>query len=243
MGRRAIVLKDTVPKDTVLKFSIQRVVVPKDPSDPNIPYPKITYPNLVPKERINNSSRYNVDNIQEIVQLPLIKDTAPNEQAALVIEKIVQCQHVFDFYNSVAQLKCKEIKRAALNELIDHITSTKRDCGDDLPGGDQNGRQKHIPCASTVGKLRHAVKLLDLFDSEDPRERNFLKTVLHRIYGKFLGLRAFIRKHINNMFLRYVCETDSFNGVGELLEILGSIINGFSLPLKQEHTACWRLRF
>uniref|UniRef100_A0A8R1DKT8 Uncharacterized protein n=1 Tax=Caenorhabditis japonica TaxID=281687 RepID=A0A8R1DKT8_CAEJA len=25
----------------------------------------------------------------------------------------------------VAQLKCKEIKRAALNELIDHITSTK----------------------------------------------------------------------------------------------------------------------
>uniref|UniRef100_A0A8R1EG85 Uncharacterized protein n=1 Tax=Caenorhabditis japonica TaxID=281687 RepID=A0A8R1EG85_CAEJA len=222
MGRRAIVLKDTVPKDTVLKFSIQRVVVPKDPSDPNIPYPKITYPNLVPKERINNSSRYNVDNIQEIVQLPLIKDTAPNEQAALVIEKIVQCQHVFDFYNSVAQLKCKEIKRAALNELIDHITSTKRDCGDDLPGGDQNGRQKHIPCASTVGKLR---------------------TVLHRIYGKFLGLRAFIRKHINNMFLRYVCETDSFNGVGELLEILGSIINGFSLPLKQEHTACWRLRF
>uniref|UniRef100_A0A8R1EBD3 Uncharacterized protein n=1 Tax=Caenorhabditis japonica TaxID=281687 RepID=A0A8R1EBD3_CAEJA len=37
------------------------------------------------------------------------------------------------------------------------------------------------------------------------------------------------------MFLRFVYETDSFNGVGELLEILGSIINGFALPLKQEH--------
>ena len=34
------------------------------------------------------------------------------------------------------------------------------------------------------------------------RERDFLKTVLHRIYGKFLGLRAFIRKQINNFFLR-----------------------------------------
>lgn len=45
-------------------------------------------------------------------------------------------------------------------------------------------------------------QLLDLFDSEDPRERDFLKTVLHRIYGKFLGLRAFIRKQINNIFLR-----------------------------------------
>ena len=30
-----------------------------------------------------------------------------------------------------------------------------------------------------------------------------MKTVLHRIYGKFLGLRAFIRKQINNFFLRY----------------------------------------
>lgn len=30
-------------------------------------------------------------------------------------------------------------------------------------------------------------------------------------------------------------ETEHFNGVGELLEILGSIINGFALPLKVEH--------
>jgi hypothetical protein len=29
-----------------------------------------------------------------------------------------------------------------------------------------------------------------------------------------------------------VYETEHFNGVGELLEILGSIINGFALPLK-----------
>ena len=48
------------------------------------------------------------------------------------------------------------------------------------------------------------LQLLELFDSEDPRERDFLKTVLHRIYGKFLGLRAFIRKQINNIFLRWV---------------------------------------
>lgn len=82
---------------------------------------------------------------------------------------------------------------------------------------------------------KFVLQLLDLFDSEDPRERDFLKTVLHRIYGKFLGLRAFIRKQINNIFLRFVYETEHFNGVGELLEILGSIINGFALPLKTEH--------
>ncbi len=49
---------------------------------------------------------------------------------------------------------------------------------------------------------RFVCQLLELFDSEDPRERDFLKTTLHRIYGKFLGLRAYIRKQINNIFYR-----------------------------------------
>ncbi|XP_074640009.1 serine/threonine-protein phosphatase 2A 56 kDa regulatory subunit delta isoform-like isoform X2 [Tubulanus polymorphus] len=82
---------------------------------------------------------------------------------------------------------------------------------------------------------RFVLQLLDLFDSEDPRERDFLKTILHRIYGKFLGLRAYIRKQINNIFYRFIYETEHHNGVAELLEILGSIINGFALPLKEEH--------
>ncbi|KAI8394001.1 protein phosphatase 2A regulatory B subunit [Radiomyces spectabilis] len=79
------------------------------------------------------------------------------------------------------------------------------------------------------------LQLLELFDSEDPRERDFLKTTLHRLYGKFLNLRAFIRRSINNIFFQFIYETERFNGVAELLEILGSIINGFALPLKEEH--------
>ncbi|XP_006458185.1 hypothetical protein AGABI2DRAFT_115195 [Agaricus bisporus var. bisporus H97] len=79
------------------------------------------------------------------------------------------------------------------------------------------------------------LNLLELFDSEDPRERDFLKTTLHRIYGKFLNLRAFIRRSINNVFFHFIYETERHNGIAELLEILGSIINGFALPLKDEH--------
>jgi serine/threonine-protein phosphatase 2A regulatory subunit B' len=72
-------------------------------------------------------------------------------------------------------------------------------------------------------------------------------------------LRAFIRRSINNIFFQFVYETEHFNGIAELLEILGrlvfyhfqkqgvhlykegltwnttSIINGFALPLKNEH--------
>jgi serine/threonine-protein phosphatase 2A regulatory subunit B' len=79
------------------------------------------------------------------------------------------------------------------------------------------------------------LKLLDLFDSEDPREREYLKTILHRVYGKFMVHRPFIRKAINNIFYRFIFETEKHNGIAELLEILGSIINGFALPLKEEH--------
>jgi len=79
------------------------------------------------------------------------------------------------------------------------------------------------------------LKLLELFDSEDPREREYLKTILHRIYGKFMVHRPFIRKAINNIFYRFIFETEKHNGIAELLEILGSIINGFALPLKEEH--------
>ncbi|KAI6186273.1 Serine/threonine protein phosphatase 2A regulatory subunit [Aphelenchoides besseyi] len=247
------------------------------------------------RRRPVNSSRYHADNEPDLVQLPLIKgipvvnvlsridrlDQPAAEQTNLAIQKLQQCQKIFDFYDPVSQLKSKEIKRAALNELIDYITASKnviveplypeiirmvsRNVFRVLPPSDNSEFDPeedeptlevswpHLQLVyefflrflesgdfqATIGKKyidqRFVLNLLELFDSEDPRERDFLKTILHRIYGKFLGLRAFIRKQINNMFLSFVFETDSFNGVGELLEILGSIINGFALPLKQEH--------
>ena len=79
------------------------------------------------------------------------------------------------------------------------------------------------------------LRILDLFDSDDQREREYLKTILHRIYGKFMVHRPFIRKSINNVFFNFIFETGHHNGIAELLEILGSIINGFALPLKEEH--------
>ncbi|VEL13045.1 unnamed protein product [Protopolystoma xenopodis] len=65
------------------------------------------------------------------------------------------------------------------------------------------------------------LQLLELFDSEDPRERDLVKTVLHRIYGKVLSLRAYIRKQFNNIFYKFIYETEQHNGIAELLEILG----------------------
>ena len=76
---------------------------------------------------------------------------------------------------------------------------------------------------------------LELFDSEDPRERDYLKTILHRMYGKFMMLRPYIKKQIMNLLLRIVYDNDTHNGLTELLEILSSITSGLAQPLRPEH--------
>jgi len=67
------------------------------------------------------------------------------------------------------------------------------------------------------------------------RERDYLKTILHRVYGRFMPLRAPIRKSICNVCYRYIYDKKSSNGIAEFLDIFSSIIHGFALPVKEEH--------
>ncbi|CAG5106830.1 Similar to Ppp2r5a: Serine/threonine-protein phosphatase 2A 56 kDa regulatory subunit alpha isoform (Mus musculus) [Cotesia congregata] len=183
-------------------------------------------------KKSQGSSRYRNSQDVELQQLPQLKDVTPSEQEELFIRKLQQCCVAFDFMDPVADLKDfdPEEDDPTLEASWPHLQLVYEFFLRFLESSDFQ---------PTIGKKvidqKFVLQLLELFDSEDPRERDFLKTVLHRIYGKFLGLRAFIRKQINNIFLRFVYETEHFNGVGELLEILGSIINGFALPLKVEH--------
>ena len=78
-------------------------------------------------------------------------------------------------------------------------------------------------------------QFIDLFDSEDPRERDYLKTILHRIYGKYMSQRPLIREKVMNLLLLITYEKEEHNGVTELLEILSAIISGYASPLKPEH--------
>uniref|UniRef100_A0A669BRC8 Serine/threonine protein phosphatase 2A regulatory subunit n=1 Tax=Oreochromis niloticus TaxID=8128 RepID=A0A669BRC8_ORENI len=197
----------------------------------------------------------------ELSPLPQLKDAPSTEQQELFTQKLQQCCMLFDFLDSVTDLKSKEIKRATLNELVDYVSTNRgvlvepaypeitnmictnifrilppSENPDFDPEEDEPTLEAAWPHIQLVYEFllrflenpdfqpsiakryidqKFVLQLLELFDSEDPRERDFLKTILHRIYGKFLGLRAFIRKQINNIFLR--------------------IINGFALPLKAEH--------
>lgn len=82
---------------------------------------------------------------------------------------------------------------------------------------------------------------LQLFDSEEPRERDYLKNILHRLYAKLVPRRKMIRKAINDCFLTMIHETQKFNGASELLDILASIISGFAVPLREEHVIFFKV--
>uniref|UniRef100_V9KWM8 Serine/threonine protein phosphatase 2A regulatory subunit n=1 Tax=Callorhinchus milii TaxID=7868 RepID=V9KWM8_CALMI len=232
--------------------------------------------------RSHGSSQFRYQSSRvELSPLPPLKDAPVAELHDLFCKKLSQCCVIFDFMDCVADLKGKEIKRAALNELVECMSSSRGlliepvypevikmisvnifrtlppsenpefDPEEDEPNLEVSWPHLQLvyefflrflespDFQPTIAKRyidqKFVFQLLELFDSEDPRERDFLKTVLHRVYGKFLGLRAFIRKQINNIFLWFIYESDHFSGVAELLEILGSIINGFALPLKAEH--------
>uniref|UniRef100_A0AAR2KTQ4 Serine/threonine protein phosphatase 2A regulatory subunit n=1 Tax=Pygocentrus nattereri TaxID=42514 RepID=A0AAR2KTQ4_PYGNA len=200
------------------------------------------------QKRAQSSSQFrSQDKPIELVQLPLLKDVSAQEQPELFLKKLQQCCTLFDFMDTLSDLKMKEYKRSTLNELVDYVTVSRGYLTEQTyPEVVKmlvyeffirflESQEFQPSIAKKYIDQKFVLQLLELFDSEDPRERDCLKTVLHRIYGKFLGLRAFIRKQINNIFLGFVYETEHFNGVAELLEILGSIINGFALPLKAEH--------
>ncbi|KAH7374196.1 phosphatase 2A regulatory B subunit-domain-containing protein [Cadophora sp. MPI-SDFR-AT-0126] len=231
-----------------------------------------------------HSSRFDISPQRELEKLPGFHEVPPNRRQDLFMQKIDQCNVIFDFNDASGDMKSKEIKRLALHELLDYVANNRQVITEAMyprvvdmfsknlfrpipppmnPQGEAFDPEEDEPVLevawphiqvvyefflrfiesqdfnTNIAKayIDHSfvLQLLELFDSEDPRERDFLKTTLHRIYGKFLNLRSYIRRSINNVFFQFVYETERFNGIAELLEILGSIINGFALPLKEEH--------
>ncbi|CZT21427.1 related to B56-delta regulatory subunit of protein phosphatase 2A [Ramularia collo-cygni] len=248
--------------------------------------PKDTVPEGIRTPKRQHSSRFDISDQRqrELEKLPGFHEVPPNRRQELFMQKLDQCNIIFDFNDASGDMKSKEIKRLALHELLDYVAQNRQVISEPMyprvvemfaknlfrpipppmnPQGEAFDPEEDEPVLEVAWPHIQVVyefflrfiesqdfntnfakqyidhgfvlQLLALFDSEDPRERDFLKTTLHRIYGKFLNLRSYIRRSINNVFFQFIYETERFNGIAELLEILGSIINGFALPLKEEH--------
>lgn len=80
-------------------------------------------------------------------------------------------------------------------------------------------------------------KAFHLFESEDPREREALKTVLLRFHGKFSNMRSIIRRSVVLQLLNIVSESDQEERrIVEMLEVFTRCVHGFSTPLKDENS-------
>ena len=56
----------------------------------------------------------------------MFSDASPQEREDLFVQKLRQCMVLFDFVQDpLSDLKWKEVKRAALNEMVEFITQNR----------------------------------------------------------------------------------------------------------------------
>lgn len=95
--------------------------------------------------------------------------------------------------------------------------------------------------------LEFSTRLMRRLDSEDPREREAVQACLHRIYTRMIPQRPALRQAIADILDEHQHHqydhgdgSCSFHYMGELLELLASIVEGFAKPLKAEHAVFFR---
>lgn len=220
----------------------------------------------------------------KLEKLPGFQEVPLNQQQQLFIDKLEQCNVIFNYDNFITDLPSKEVRQLALTELQDYVadnglwitahmwqTVAKMFAKNIFRPMLRQRRSYHeLFCKEdddepTLAAWPHIQPVYDLFlitieskyftkrlaksyidhnfvscllerfSSEDPRERDILKAILHSLYRKFHNLRAFIRQSINHIILHFTYESGPSLGVAELLEILGCIISGLASPLKDEY--------
>uniref|UniRef100_A0A914HT07 Serine/threonine protein phosphatase 2A regulatory subunit n=1 Tax=Globodera rostochiensis TaxID=31243 RepID=A0A914HT07_GLORO len=248
-----------------------------------------------PKTDLENNIAFNGEEGGPLISLPSLREAVsdPILQRKLFLQKLRQCQKLFDFGDPMEQNAEKEVKSAALKEVNEFI-AIGRDCamltepeiGAELfrtvecnlfrvlPPSAYSALRRESdaedfllgPSVSNVfleptwphlqpvyrllrqlvGRLtpqqldpflsdRFCTQMLELLRSADSREREQAKQMVHDIYSKIMERRATIRKQMAHIMLSHTYECMPFNGMDELLQVLGDIINGFNVPLKEEH--------
>ncbi|KAA0188520.1 hypothetical protein HAZT_HAZT010041 [Hyalella azteca] len=186
-------------------------------------------------------------------------DVPGGEQEDLFLRKLRQCCVGFDFLDPVADLKGKETKRSTLNELVDYITAGRGVLTEPvypeiiamiacnlfrtLPPSDNPDFDPEEDDPTLEASWPHLQLVYEFFlrflESPDFQPAIGKKVIDQKFVLQVRKNYFYCKKTMVGICYQlkhmFIYETEHFNGVGELLEILGSIINGFALPLKAEH--------
>lgn len=74
-----------------------------------------------------HSSRFDISDQRQrdLEKLPGFHEVPPNRRTELFMQKIDQCNIIFDFNDASGDMKSKEIKRLALHELLDYVANNR----------------------------------------------------------------------------------------------------------------------
>lgn len=78
---------------------------------------------------------------------------------------------------------------------------------------------------------------LDLLDSDNAKERDYLRLILYQIYAKTKTKRKTLRKAINDQLYLLIYDNSDYNGAEELLKIVHAIVAGLTNVNEVEHSA------
>lgn len=74
---------------------------------------------------LNHLCSFSTDGLFCLKSLFLCLDVSAQEQPELFLKKLQQCCTLFDFLDTLSDLKMKEYKRSTLNELVDYVTLSR----------------------------------------------------------------------------------------------------------------------
>ncbi|KAE8735360.1 Serine/threonine protein phosphatase 2A 59 kDa regulatory subunit B' zeta isoform [Hibiscus syriacus] len=188
-----------------------------------------------------------------------LSDVSNPQKQSLFISKLNLCCEVSDCSDPDKTSAEQDLKHQMLLELVDFVSSGSarfnesaiaamckmcainlfrafppKYCSNSTSGEVEDEEPMFDPSWSN---LLLVYDLLLRFISCTSLDAKVAKTV----YGKVMVHRPFVRNAVSNIIYRFVFETERHNGIAELLEIFGSIISGFAVPLKEEHKMfLWR---
>ncbi|KAF2284897.1 hypothetical protein GH714_032153 [Hevea brasiliensis] len=150
--------------------------------------------------------------------LPNFKDVPSSEKQNLFIRKLNMCCVVFDFSDPSKNLKEKDIKRQTLHELVDYISSVTSKFNEVTM--QEITKMAAANLFRTLPSVNHDNKILEMYDPEEDEPTMEPAWPHLQIVYEFL--------------LRFVASTETDAKLAKRY-IDHSIINGFALPLKEEH--------
>lgn len=75
--------------------------------------------------RRQHSSRFHISENRELEKLPSFHEVPTANRQDLFVQKLDQCNIIFDFNDASLDMKSKEVKREALHELLDYVANNR----------------------------------------------------------------------------------------------------------------------